>query len=596
MHENLWKKINIFPETSSKSKQFETNSVTDDVVCDRCLESYNCVDKPKNKSTTADHSIIPIQQPNASLKPCEDYQERNEKGDCVDIDACGKKSVAEVCGLNANCISMLGRPRCDCHDGYIKNPITGFCEDKDECENGESNCLDASSTCRNLVGSYECVCLPGFKKLENDTQCVNINGCKDPDLYLYRRCSGSDLFEWQCYDGKTLQNAGQTCFEQQENKCGSASFCDGICELKNGHYTCEKCPIGPFKLDKDKRKCFSTDACYQFPCGECESGFFKNSTTGLCENENYCSENNDICPKDRMVCQNSIGSSQCVCKPGFVWFEERNRCFDVNECIYPDLNTCKQGCGNDWGSYSCFCLPGYVMEEDGKTCVNERPCYEKVFCDGIWEKTDEGECHCKRCPNGLIFSFRKKPYSYFEGNKTEKCFPINKCKGGHTCPTGETCIELDDDDSTVQCVNLNCPEGYGVRNEDGACTKNEGVNDDRALAFSKRLLLLPISYVEGLELRTIYYFNRTDCPTGDEVAFKIVNKTPKLMKKYGVKKRNFMLAHQSASHDLLLANIAVEREQEFIVEMSIACNRTKLHTYELHVFVISRTDEEPSES
>ena len=76
MHENWWKKINIFPETSSKSKQFETNSVTDDVVCDRCLESYNCVDKPKNKSTTADHSIIPIQQPNASLKPCEDYQER----------------------------------------------------------------------------------------------------------------------------------------------------------------------------------------------------------------------------------------------------------------------------------------------------------------------------------------------------------------------------------------------------------------------------------------------------------------------------------------------------------------------------------------
>ena len=564
-------------------------------------------DKPKNKQSTAD-PIIPTQPPtqhpttNAPPTRCEVYEERNEKGNCVEIDACAKKSIGEICGPNANCTSVLGKARCDCQDGYLKNSISGYCEDKDECENGESKCEDVSSTCQNLAGSYECICRPGFEKSKKGTECVNINECKTPDLYNCHYCTDTlGSFKCQCFDGYTLQEDGKTCIE--ENKCestaNSTSFCDGICKKTDDwYYTCKKCPQGVFWLDKEKEKCLPYN---EFNCDE---GFIKNLTTGLCEMENYCLKEKFPCPY-RMRCQNLMGSKECVCRPGYLWDSEKKRCIDIHECINKH-GLCNHKCLDDSGPMSCLCYPGYVLEEDKKTCAEEDPCYDKAFCDGIWKKNDQGECVCKRCPNGLIVSYSEKPYDE-KDRKKEECFVVNQCKGRETCPAGETCIELQDDDSTAQCVDLSCPEGYEVRNEDGVCIKKEGVNDGRALAISKRLLLLPLSYVKADKtfpafgkLRTLYRFNKTDCPNDDEISFKIENTSQKYMKKFQVKKNQFHLVRQRASHNLLLVQIdpdwnfgypflvggKIEREQEFVLEMNISCKGKNLHAYKLHVFVV----------
>ena len=171
-------------------------------------------------------------------------------------------------------------------------------------------------------------------------------------------------------------------------------------------------------------------------------------------------------------------------------------------------------------------------------------------------------------------------------NKTEECFPINPCKKPYICPAGETCIELDndDDDSTLKCVDLSCPEDYTM-NEDRVCIKNKGINDDRALAISKKLLGLPLKEMgRGLTF-SIYRFNQTGCPGGDEVDFKIENRPQKCQKKHQKETKKFILVDQSVSHDLLLHQWD-GIGQEFIIKLDISCKRKKMHTYRVHVFVI----------
>ena len=60
------------------------------------------------------------------------------------------------------------------------------CEDIDECDLGMHNCNLQTQNCSNTEGSFECVCLDGFKESYNiDSQgnqtlaaCVDIEECK----------------------------------------------------------------------------------------------------------------------------------------------------------------------------------------------------------------------------------------------------------------------------------------------------------------------------------------------------------------------------------------------------------------------------------
>ena len=228
--------------------------------CINLIGSYECVARPKNESIS-DNSSLQNRDSGALLDECEENQERDHKGVCVDIDFCAKKSTVELCGLNANCSTVFGQVRCDCHDGYSKNE-TGQCEDKNECETGENNCMETSSTCRNLVGSYECVCRPGYEQAENDVQCVNINECQNPDVHkCHHDClDNQGSFECRCNDGYDLQADNRTCVER--NHCHSTGFCSGICErISEGNYNCKQCPTGLFRLNRETEKCFPINEC-----------------------------------------------------------------------------------------------------------------------------------------------------------------------------------------------------------------------------------------------------------------------------------------------------------------------------------------------
>lgn len=66
---------------------------------------------------------------------------------------------------------------CQCPEGYILDE--GFtCTDIDECDNG--NCLGAVS-CRNLPGSYECICGPDSAQTGTDCDLTKVSSSGDED-------------------------------------------------------------------------------------------------------------------------------------------------------------------------------------------------------------------------------------------------------------------------------------------------------------------------------------------------------------------------------------------------------------------------------
>ncbi|XP_068741700.1 microfibril-associated glycoprotein 4-like [Montipora capricornis] len=82
------------------------------------------------------------------------------------------------------------------------------------------------------------------------------------------------------------------------------------------------------------------------------------------EDVDECTASLPVCHVNA-ICNNTIGSYRCSCKPGYAG--DGKTCRDVDECT-ASLPVCHVNaiCNNTIGSYRCSCKPGYAG--DGKTC------------------------------------------------------------------------------------------------------------------------------------------------------------------------------------------------------------------------------------
>ncbi|XP_026127977.1 EGF-containing fibulin-like extracellular matrix protein 1 [Carassius auratus] len=106
-----------------------------------------------------------------------------KNGGCVDADEC--VTVPSVCGDNARCFNTHGSYYCNCNEGFQADKHnftheTGQCRDINECVEDE---CPGNMKCVNTFGSYNCTCRKGYKTTRLDTDCEDIDECKDaPDV------------------------------------------------------------------------------------------------------------------------------------------------------------------------------------------------------------------------------------------------------------------------------------------------------------------------------------------------------------------------------------------------------------------------------
>ena len=84
---------------------------------------------------------------------------------------CKPSELPHICGPSTPCPAgeqcikdeFIGSSVCICQRGYTRDHETGKCRDINECmEHREKPACGINAICKNLPGSYECQCPPGF--------------------------------------------------------------------------------------------------------------------------------------------------------------------------------------------------------------------------------------------------------------------------------------------------------------------------------------------------------------------------------------------------------------------------------------------------
>uniref|UniRef100_A0A4W6FSX8 Si:cabz01070274.1 n=1 Tax=Lates calcarifer TaxID=8187 RepID=A0A4W6FSX8_LATCA len=325
-------------------------------------------------SSTQTRPSPPQPQPGAPSQP--------QTRPAADVNECVQSPG--VCSVG-ECVNTMGSYRCVCPPGYRSSSQQTSCQDIDECQLNPCR----NGRCDNTPGSYRCVCRLGYRLVGNT--CTDVDECEDPLL-----CPGQECVNTQgsyrcasCQPGYGLLN--RLCTDIDE--CRQALCANGRCENTPGSYRCI-CRHG-YKLQNNT--CTDVDECAEpsqcpgqmcvnsvgsYRCVSCRPGY--TLTNRQCTDINEC-ENRDVCVDGR--CVNTDGSFYCQCQTGFTTNPERTTCLDVDECVSSSGAVCgSRRCENTIGSYRCLtsCQPGYqVTQTDVNECVNETVCGDHAFCQNL---------------------------------------------------------------------------------------------------------------------------------------------------------------------------------------------------------------------
>ncbi|XP_030621883.1 latent-transforming growth factor beta-binding protein 4 [Chanos chanos] len=262
-----------------------------------------------------------------------------QNGQCQDVDEC--RQIPDPCP-NGSCENIPGSYRCLCRTGFRLEGKT--CKDIDECERPQM--CSPQSVCVNTDGSYRCDCKPGYRSAGAGRQCRDINECLEGDFCFPKgECVNTEgSYKCDCALGYQANANGTACMDVDE--CGRTGVCqDGRCVNTEGSYLCH-CQTG-FAANPEKTACLDVDECVD--------------TAGV------------VCGSQR--CENTIGSFRCVtsCDPGYS-ITATGECVDINECANKTVCGENAICQNLIGTYQCMCDQGYEATGDGRVCVDINEC------------------------------------------------------------------------------------------------------------------------------------------------------------------------------------------------------------------------------
>ncbi|XP_050679493.1 fibrillin-1-like isoform X1 [Leptidea sinapis] len=272
-----------------------------------------------------------------------------------DIDEC-----AAMPGLCApgRCVNTIGSFRCVCSPGY--KSMGGTCADIDECASVRSPC---EQLCTNTEGSYECLCRAGYEVDEDGARCRDVDECTRGTHTCQQNCANTDgSYECSCQDG--YEKRGDACVDI--NECHEEGICPsgGKCVNLLGSYRCV-CPRG-YRLDVTGTRCLDRDECEdgrcQSPCRnyaggyrcECPPGSVR-SASGGCVPQDVCAAG----PCGDAPCFPLGAAYRCGCPAGYGWHAAHAVCLQMaGGCA---TASCLFGCTPFGDSYQCGCPAGYQL-------------------------------------------------------------------------------------------------------------------------------------------------------------------------------------------------------------------------------------------
>ncbi|XP_059564824.1 signal peptide, CUB and EGF-like domain-containing protein 2 isoform X4 [Myotis daubentonii] len=112
------------------------------------------------------------------------------------------------------------------------------------------------------------------------------------------------------------------------------------------------------------------------------------------EDVDECAQGLDDCHTNAL-CQNTLTSYKCSCKPGYQG--EGRQCEDIDECENELKGGCVHDCLNIPGNYRCTCFDGFMLAHDGHNCLDVDECLENNGgCQHTCLNTlGSYECRCK---------------------------------------------------------------------------------------------------------------------------------------------------------------------------------------------------------
>ncbi|CAH3149971.1 unnamed protein product, partial [Porites evermanni] len=126
---------------------------------DECSKNPDACDK---STTTCRNSV------GSYSCPCRPGYERYSRYQCNDIDECTRNT--HQCVLYSTyCYNIVGSYECKCRSGFEPDLNSIYqCKDKDECALANSGC---QHTCTNTDGSYKCSCNSGYRLKRDGLTC-----------------------------------------------------------------------------------------------------------------------------------------------------------------------------------------------------------------------------------------------------------------------------------------------------------------------------------------------------------------------------------------------------------------------------------------
>ncbi|XP_070347181.1 signal peptide, CUB and EGF-like domain-containing protein 2 isoform X7 [Equus asinus] len=173
-----------------------------------------------------------------------------------------------------------------------------------------------------------------------------------------------------------------------------------------------------------------------------------------CEDIDECeNELNGGCVHD---CWNIPGNYRCTCFDGFMLAHDGHNCLDVDECL-DNNGGCQHTCINVMGSYECRCKEGFFLSDNQHTCIHRSE--EGLSC----MNTNHGCSHiCKEAPRGSV-ACECRPGFELAKNQRDCILTCNHGNGGcqHSC------------EDTAEGPECSCHPQYKMHADGRSCLEPE---------------------------------------------------------------------------------------------------------------------------